>query len=419
MKTILKIILVVLFIAIGGSLAAEVLTDDDFGYGVDIPEGFTMNQYTEDGKSYLFEHKKMNVFLILKIADYDGGKSTDPKSALSLVLNRLYANYSVDSFLYYKTSAAIANGTTTFKDSNSSDGKYANKDEMTFWAEAVDLKDKNCAIILVTYTPTISAVLNQQFMASTLNSLVIKNLGNDTAGIFTYYAYPSKVEKPLKLRINGRYIETKLLKDDIEAGKFVVDCEWAVLSLYAGDEAWQEAWKRYYRAIYRDSVARLAGVANDIKKVILPDCKRANSAHPEVALNEILLSWVQSFNYSRDNRSARNSDFTPLPSILSGGGSDCDSRAILMCVLLHHAGLKTCFFVSNEYKHAIYGVAEGAGSGFFGVKGAKISVDDVWYLLGETTAKNIAPGFISKEMSDTDKWIPVSFYQNLASDNKK
>ena len=63
-------------------------------------------------------------------------------------------------------------------------------------------------------------------------------------------------------------------------------------------------------------------------------------------------------------------------------------------------GTKSTLFISNEYKHAVYGVD-------LNLNGAKIQVGDKWFVLNETTAKGVKPGLIAQDQNDTDKWIPV------------
>ena len=116
----------------------------------------------------------------------------------------------------------------------------------------------------------------------------------------------------------------------------------------------------------------------------------------------MLLNWVQNFDYKRDNSKKTSSDFTNLIDTFLGGGSDCDSRSMLMCVLLKNIGIDSVLFVSREYSHAVYGADINSW-------GAKIKVEGKEYLLGETTAKDIKPGLIAKEFSDTSKWIPIVF----------
>lgn len=218
--------------------------------------------------------------------------------------------------------------------------------------------------------------------------------------IITTYAFPRNNPKNVSVSIGGKIINTQIDADDNVANQFVIDCEFAVLSLYANDKKWQEAWKRYYRMIYKDSYGRLKKVAFDINAQIEPIIKKSDNQ--EFAIDEMLLNWVQNFDYKRDNRKKTSSDFTNLIDTFLGGGSDCDSRSMLMCVLLKNIGIDSVLFVSREYSHAVYGADINSW-------GAKINVEGKEYLLGETTAKDIKPGLIAKEFSDTSKWIPIVF----------
>ena len=149
-------------------------------------------------------------------------------------------------------------------------------------------------------------------------------------------------------------------------------------------------------------MGRLKKASFDIYSALYSDCEMKNPKNPMVAMNEILLGWVQSMPYARETSDARNTDFTDLVSALQGKESDCDSRSLLMCALLRSMDADTAFFVSREYSHAVYGI-------LLDVPGAKISVDGKAYLLNETTAKGVAPGLIEQSQSQTEKWIPVTF----------
>ena len=186
--------------------------------------------------------------------------------------------------------------------------------------------------------------------------------------------------------------------DDSDANNFIIDCEFAVLKLYANHEKWKEAWTRYYKTIYRDSYSRLEKAAFEINAALYPLAVRKNPKNAEEELNAMLLNWVQSFDYKRGNKTS--SDFTSVVDSIAGIGSDCDSRSMLMCILLRHNGIKTELFVSREYSHAVYGAD-------ILTNGAKINVDGTDYLLGETTVKNLKPGLIAQEQNDTEKWIPI------------
>ena len=113
------------------------------------------------------------------------------------------------------------------------------------------------------------------------------------------------------------------------------------------------------------------------------------------------MAWVQSFYYSRNVENKFSSDFSPLPTILLGAGSDCDSRSMLLCLFAKKMGIESILLISREYKHAIAAVE-------FEAQGQKYSPpeSDREFLLGETTA-NVTWGVIAQDHADRSKWIPV------------
>ena len=369
-------------------LSAEEVIDNEYGYSLDLPEGFSVAEYTQDGFSYRFVHDKMPVSLILKL--YTDNKFNSSEQALSGTLDKLSAKYEIDKFQWRNVDCAISSFEMKLPNTKGSKG----------WSVGVPLVQKNAHLVLLCYADLEKALNCEQFIISSLNSLAIDRGSYFSPGIITTYAFPRNNLKDVSVLINGKNIKTQIDADDNIANQFVVDCEFAVMSLYANDKNWVKAWQRYYRAIYRDSYGRLKKVAFDINSEL--DYVVSSSENPNYEIDKFLLNWVQSFDYKRDNKSKTSSDFTNLIDTLLNKGSDCDSRSMLMCVLLNNMGIDSVLFVSREYSHAIYGSDVNAW-------GAKIKVGEKEYLLGETTARDIAPGLIAKEFSDTYKWIPVVF----------
>ena len=369
-------------------LSAEEVIDNDYGYSLDLPEGFSVAEYTQDGFSYRFVHDKMPVSLILKL--YTDNKFNSSEQALSGTLDKLSAKYEIDKFEWRNVDCAISSFEMKLPNTKGSKG----------WSVGVPLVQKNAQLVLLCYADLDKALNCEQFIISSLNSLAIDRGSYFSPGIITTYAFPRNNLKDVSILVNGKNIKTQIDADDNIANQFVVDCEFAVMSLYANDKNWVKAWQRYYRAIYRDSYGRLKKVAFDINSEL--DDVVSSSENPNYEIDKILLNWVQSFDYKRDNKSKTSSDFTNLIDTLLNKGSDCDSRSMLMCVLLNNMGIDSVLFVSREYSHAIYGSDVNAW-------GAKIKVGEKEYLLGETTARDIEPGLIAKEFSDTYKWIPVVF----------
>lgn len=369
-------------------LNAEEIIDNDFKYSLDIPEGYKVVGYTPDGMSYQFRHDRLPVDLVLKL--YTENTYKNSKTALKTSLQKLSASYeSIDSFTWRNQICAI----TTFK--SKATGKDSNG-----WAVSVPLQIEGSQLVLLCYADAEKSKNCEQFIMSTLNSLCIDDESKIQPGIITTYAFPGSQKKKLELLIDNNKIETSIDEEDSAANQFVIDCEFAVLSLYSNNEKWKEAWTRYYRAIFRDSISRVQKPAFDIKTALYSQIKKKNPKNPNQTLNEILLNWVQNFEYVR-KQGAKKSDFTNVIDVLCGSGNDCDSRSMLMCCIMQNLGVKSELFVSRIYSHAVYGLD-------LNIPGAKIEENGINFLLNETTAKNIKPGLIAQDQSDTEKWIPVN-----------
>ena len=132
-----------------------------------------------------------------------------------------------------------------------------------------------------------------------------------------------------------------------------------------------------------------------------PDLKKSAPQDADIKYAQALLSWVQGFGYER-SKSKNESDFTSLPAAISGKGSDCDSRSMLISALLNYTGIDTALLISREYSHAMVITDIPAPGQTYTMENGKE------YLMGETTAK-VTWGTIAADHADRTKWIPVSF----------
>jgi hypothetical protein len=369
-------------------LAAERVTDDDYGWSLDLPEGFKIDDHADDGLSYLFSHDRMPVSLAVKL--YLKGTYNSADEALSGAVTKLHSGTCEKSlFTWRNTDCALGTFSMTMGQK-----KY------TGWSAAVTLPSKGANLVLLCYADAQIEKDCEQFIMSVLNSLAIDHGSNYEPGLIVSYAFPPAEKQNITLTINGRKIQTLLDKDDIAAADFVVSCEYAVLSLYANNEKWQQAWQRYYRIIFRDSCGRLKKASVDINGALAADARALNPLHPDEGMAQLLLTWTQGFKYEREKD---NSDFTSLPAVLTGKGNDCDSRSLLLCTLLENMGTKTALFVSREYSHAVFGAdVQPVSPG----ENARMTAADTTFLLGETTS-HVNMGLIAQDMSDTTKWLPV------------
>ena len=376
----------ILFIFLILPLHAEKITDRDFGFSLDIPEGFEIADYTQDGMSYFFSHPNLPVTLIMKITEKKEAKSA--AEVLQINLNKLSAKGQTDSFEWNGTKCGISSFTMTLDDN------YFG------WSVAAPVKINNYYVVLLCYAPEKQRGC-EQFIISTINSLCIDSECLNTPGIITSYAFPSEGRKAISLNIGGKQIKSSLDKVDEEAAKFVVDLEYAVLNLYANHKLWKEAWQRYYRMIYRDNAGRLQQTSADIYKALYPELKKSAPQDAEIKYAQVLLTWVQNFSYERA-KSKNESDFTSLPAAISGKGSDCDSRSMLVSAILNYMGIDTALIISREYSHAMVVTDIPAPGQTFTMENGRE------YLMGETTAR-VTWGMIAQNHADRKKWIEVSF----------
>ena len=268
------------------------------------------------------------------------------------------------------------------------------------WATSAPVQIKGYYVVLLCYAPE-SQRGCEQFIISTINSLCIDDKYINTPGIITSYAFPKEGNKKLALKIAGKEINTAIDKSDLEAAQFTIELEYSVLNLYANHKLWKEAWQRYYRMIYRDNAGRLTQTAADIYNAFYPDLKKSKPQDADIKYAQTLLSWVQTFDYKRAGTKT-DSDFTSLPAAICGEGNDCDSRSMLISVLLNYAGLNTAMLISREYSHAIAVTDIPAPGQTFTMSNGRE------YLFGETTAK-VTWGMIAQDQADRSKWIEVSF----------
>ncbi|WP_449189149.1 hypothetical protein [Treponema lecithinolyticum] len=393
---------------------AEQLHSPTWGYYIDIPEGFELS--AKQGKeNYQFVHSLFPATLVIQ--SWKKGRYANTEEAVKTSLQKLKASGDIEKIHWRSNECALS-----LFDMQLAGVSYRG------WAACTPLEANKGLTLLLCYCPSQNFEALQQLIVSAIDAFSPDAGALHEIGILTSYAYPKQGDMPVTLKIGGKNIQTAIDSSDIEASEFVIEREYAVLKAFASSPLWKKAWQRYYRMVYRDSYKRLEktafcvynalgtsstentgagknGAENIGKTGTGSDSGTGNSGsgsakaqdNADRALTQTLLSWVQNFPYEREQNS---SDFTALPAILTGKASDCDSRALLLAVLMSHMNYKTMMFVSAEYSHALFGIDIPG-------KGARLEENGIRYLLGETTGK-VDIGLVPQDMSDTSKWIAIS-----------
>jgi hypothetical protein len=364
----------VLFLsAFGGiPLEAEALVSPEWKYALDLPEGYAL-QNRNGSIRYHFQHQLYPVDL--QMAIYPSNQFEKAENALTFVSSQLESITSPVSFIWRFRSAAI--GQLAFQ-------------AKAGWILSVDLADKKGYLVMACFTDESRATELEGLMISTLDSVFTDDGSYFETGPMTAFAWAK--EKPIGAYYEDAKQKTEVPFDsiDAEAAQSVVDREFQLLTSYLDTPLVFEAWKRYYRLIYRDSWSRLAKPAFIIKNRLPADA---------LLMASELLAWTQTFTYERN---FDGSDFLNLPEAFVTRKADCDSRSLLMVLLLNQMGVDAVLLVSPEYSHSVAAV-DCPG------EGARFTVGKKSYLIADTTAK-VAIGKIAQDMADSSKWFAVTFY---------
>lgn len=375
-------------------VVAEQMGSATFGFSLDLPEGFVATQAAADGRSYQFKHQFCPAEIIIRI--YEPRRYQSAQTAMEDTLARLSAReQDISQVEWRQSDCSLASYRMN---------PYGNH-EYGGWGVAVELPEQKGWFTMLSYAPTSDgrgnnpAHLLEQLVISVIDSLSIDRGSQFGTGPITAYAFPSIESQPVQLDIAGRTVQTEIGGDDIASQQFVIRREFDILVLYAETDLLIPAWQRYYRMVYRSAYQQLRRPAFDIYASIYDLDSVRTSENPRLALAQTVMDWVQTFPYERN---FQNSDLSAPTAVLAGTlGSDCDSRSILLAILLHHMNYQTVMFLSPAYQHAMLGVEVEA-------TGAKMKVGDRTYMVGETTDQ-VAIGQVAASMSVEANWLPVTF----------
>jgi hypothetical protein len=250
---------------------------------------------------------------------------------------------------------------------------------------------------------------------SALDSLSVDEADRLLSGPLMELNYPIGAWKRYTLANTGG-LSAWFHEGDAEASQALVNREFDVLKRYLKSERWQEAWKRFYRAIHRDSYDRLKDASFTLERYWATEGFGNDPVNPSEtegiplgsrpeearAFAQKALTWVQNFTYERD---LLGSDFINLVTAVQEGRGDCDTRSMLWAIILEQTNIEAAIMVSREYSHAM-GLAdlEGEGARFPFKEGGA----DYRWMVAETTA-HVDIGRIGEKSSEISKWLGIVF----------
>lgn len=352
--------------------AADELVSPSWGYALDLPEAYSL-QDSRGNDRFHFAHELYPVDL--QIALYPDEQFGSAGEALSWVTDQLAPGAKKVDFEWRHRPAGIA---------------QIEGEEIGGWGLALALADEKGWLVMAVYGPAERAVELEPLMISTLDGVFTDDGSYYETGPMTAFAWPAEGGVETRFDNGKTSVNLPFDKSDSDANQSVVDREFSLLTAFLGTPYVIPAWKRYYRTIWRDSWNRFSRATFELG-ASLPETS-------DTLLKE-LLTWTQGFTYERN---FSGSDFTNLPKAFASETGDCDSRSLLLVLMMNQLGVDAILLVSPDYSHAIAAV-ECPG------EGARYELGGKKYLVADTTSKEAA-GRIAADMADSSKWFSVTFH---------
>jgi len=369
--------LIVLGAALASPAAARELVSED-GIFIDMPSGFDPGE--GDGKTR-FSYFSSDDAIEFDILIQEPGQFPSAEEMAAQFIAKLGSKGRTSGFVYEGRGAVIAD--LSFTTDEGLRKGYA------LFISGSPPSGKGYA--LLAHTPASLFDSSAELILSCLDSFSIDRAARRSPGPVSQFLLPWPAPRPDRktAALPGGRIELPWNPEEAEEELLVAEREHRILTSYAESRTlWVDAWARFYRMVYRESAARLDGFTEAFARTLPADDPTESARR--------VLAWVQNFVFERD---VSGLDFVPpLASAFERRG-DCDSRAIVMAVILESLGIDCLLMLSREYSHAMLGVDVPGG-------GQRFSFDGREYLVAETTAK-VGLGMIDASQADFSKWLGV------------
>jgi hypothetical protein len=356
------------------SIYCLIVHNEDFGYSLDIPEHW---KFLDDSDPAVWAFTDEGNKAVLQIFVFKGGTFNSSREIFQYIQSCLGADGDGEEFMY-------SDKDSTFATLEFYAGLYNSKGFSVF------IRDSQFNYAILAYAGDNYFADYEDYLLSAIDSFSLSNASTCLPGPISYYKNPpvlNPVEK-IEMVFNGETVQIQMDKEGGELTQGLIEREARILLDYQNDL--EEAWKRYYRIIYRDNYIRLKSLAEAVNEYLFDE------SDSDREKSEKLLAWIQDFDYYR---TGTVSDLTSPTVCAIMNAGDCDSRALLFVILLHYSNIDAVLLVSTQYSHSAAGVlVEGDG--------AVIEFQGLQYIYAEVTDK-VGLGLVPQDMANPAGWLPV------------
>ena len=372
-----KTIIFLFLFLLNSFVSADEYKINEFGFYIDIPVGWKIVDASNPAV-ISFSNKEGNT--IFQIFTFDGSTFNNSSEISNFIKTKLNASTEEANFTYADRDSIIAD--ISF-----------NAGQIQVRGYAIYISGEDYDLALIAYSSVETYEKNHYLILSALDSFAISKDERLTPGPINqfYYVMDEKNKRNVDIVIEGKPIHTTLDDKELEASSVLIDREAKILATYKPEiDDIVKAWKRYYNTIYRDNYQRIKKVTD----IVMKELDLNNKSNEEKAKR--ILKWIQNFSYKQDKSIANLT--SPLDAIYSFSG-DCDSRVLLLAMILDQIGIDSIMLVSTKYMHAAIGID-------INEEGAKISFEGKDYLYAELM-DNVEIGMVPQKMADPTGWIPL------------
>ena len=407
----------------------------DHGFAMDLPEGFEL--IDGDGQTR-YSFGSPDGAVRVDVAVYPASRFATAQAGAADTMRRISGRGDFLAFPYGGIDAAIGEiSIAAGGDALKGLGLFLNDVAPVAKPQAAAPSGAGAAaplydMVVLAYAPAASYDRYHDVIVSSVDGLSA-NYGRRAVPGPVGAAVRSTLGQPKPVAVTIRFgsasIRSSWLPDEATVAQELVEREYRVLSAYAqSPELIDAAVARFYRMIYRDAAPSLDRLALDMSMAWETGAWAGKAAPPTLldgsttgtppsdapkpatvgprygttanprAYAEAVLAWVQSFTYERN---PEGSDVVnPITAAFQGRG-DCDSRALVMAILLRRENIDAIMMVSLKHEHALAAI-DAPGSG------ARFPFKDKRWLVAETTAR-VGIGLIDAGQADPSDWIGVAF----------
>ena len=363
--------------ALVSPVAARELTTDT-GAFVDVPSGFSPGEGDGKTRASFFDANEGMEFDILT---FEPGRYGSAEIMAAQLLAQMGSKGDTSSFTYQGHPAVMAD--LAFSTDAGPRKGYA------VFISGVAVSESSYALVASADTSRFDSY--SELVISCLDGFSIDRAARRFPGPVSQFLLPWPVPRAERKTavLPAGSVSLPWSSEEAEDELHAVQREFHVMTMYLNSETlWVDAWARYYRMVYKESSAQLDNLTKAFSES-LPANDPTESARR-------VLAWVQGFLYERD---LSGIDFVPPLTAAFEKRGDCDSRAMVMAIILEGLGIDSVLMVSREYSHAMLAVDVPGG-------GQRFTHNGKAYLVAETTAK-VGIGTMAASQADFSKWLGV------------